>query len=235
MIGIIGAMPIEIADLKERMDIASERVIAGITFYQGDIHGAPCVLACCSPGKVNAAACTQAMIMAWAPSLVINSGVAGGIGRDVRMGDLVIAESVVQHDMDTSALGDQKGYISGINQIYLPADKAASGVIREAARRYYDGAIHTGIIASGDQFISSNRKLEELSGEFGAVACEMEGGSIGHVCVLNRTPFCVLRTISDNGNDDAAVDFTQFAKTAAEKSTALLYDILPELCERTAP
>lgn len=234
MIGIIGAMPIEIADLKERMEIARERVIAGITFYQGDIHGVPCVLACCSPGKVNAAACTQAMILAWSPSLIVNSGVAGGIGKDVHMGDLVIAERVVQHDMDTSALGDPKGYLSGINQIFLPADKAASGVIREAARRYYQGTIHMGVIATGDQFVSSNQKLEDISRDFGAIACEMEGGSIGHVCVLNKIPFCVIRTISDNGNDEAAVDFTQFSDEAARKSTALLYDILPELNERSA-
>lgn len=232
MIGIIGAMPIEIEDLKQKMEDKNGRVIAGMTFYQGKIHGVPCVLACCSPGKVNAAACAQAMAMAYAPSLIINSGVAGGIGREVHMGDLVIAERVVQHDIDTSALDEQIGLIPGINRVFLSADKTAANLIREAAKRHYQGAIHMGIIATGDQLVSSNQRLEAISREFGAIACEMEGGSIGQVCVLNKIPFCVIRTISDNGNDEAAMDFTQFSDEAAKKSTALLYDILPELRER---
>ena len=229
MIGIIGAMQVEIAGLKDKMEIKETKQIAGISFYSGTIHGVDCVLACCSPGKVNAAVCAQCMILEYHPSLVINSGVAGGIGEGVHMGDLVVAESVVQHDMDTSALGDPKGYVSGPDITYFPASAPVVEAILKAAVPIYAGGTHQGIIATGDQFIGSNQKLMEIRKDFGAICCEMEGGSIGHTCYLNQVPFAVIRTISDNGNDDAAMDFLQFSKEAAEKSTRLLYDILPAL------
>ena len=232
MIGIIGAMAIEIETLRERMEDCTVQETAGISFFRGKLHGVDCAAAYSSPGKVNAAACTQIMISQYQPSAVINTGVAGGIGDGIHVGDLVVSSAVVQHDIDTTAVGDEIGLISGINRVQIPADDALTEAIIQAAPAVYDGRIHSGIIATGDQFIADSQKLRWISDTFGALACEMESGSIGQVCFLNGIPFAAIRAISDNGNEDAGMTYAQFAEIAAHKSAELLYRIFPDLAAR---
>ncbi len=229
MIGIIGAMEIEISGLREQMENRQTEHISGIRFDWGTIHGVLCAVAVCGPGKVNAAVCAQAMIMRFHPRLLINSGVAGGIGKDVQIGDVVIATAVVQHDMDTSPLGDPVGLISGLNLVEIPAEERASQILADHAQKIYQGGVFRGIIATGDQFMADRNKIAAIAEQFHAMACEMEGGSIGQVCYMNKTPFTVLRAISDNGNDDAVLDYPKFAKEAADRSIALLSETLPLL------
>lgn len=229
MIGIIGAMEIEISGLREQMENRQTEHISGIRFDWGTIHGVLCAVAVCGPGKVNAAVCAQAMIMRFHPRLLINSGVAGGIGKDVQIGDVVIATAVVQHDMDTSPLGDPVGLIPGLHLTEIPADEQASQILADHAQKIYQGGVFRGIIATGDQFMADRNKIAAIAEQFHAMACEMEGGSIGQVCYMNKTPFTVLRAISDNGNDDAVLDYPKFAKEAADRSIALLSEALPLL------
>ena len=229
MIGIIGAMEIEISGLREQMENRQTEHISGIRFDWGTIHGVLCAVAVCGPGKVNAAVCAQAMIMRFHPRLLINSVVAGGIGKDVQIGDVVIATAVVQHDMDTSPLGDPVGLISGLNLVEIPAEERASQILADHAQKIYQGGVFRGIIATGDQFMADRNKIAAIAEQFHAMACEMEGGSIGQVCYMNKTPFTVLRAISDNGNDDAVLDYPKFAKEAADRSIALLSETLPLL------
>ena len=226
MIGIIGAMPVEVDGLTAILNEKQGEAVSGIVFYQGKISGVSCVVACCGPGKVNAAVCTQAMLMRYPVSLVINTGVAGGIGPGVRIGDLVVAEGVVQHDFDTSPLDGVKGLLPVLNEVVVPTDQAASDTLLQCARRVYDGNVTRGIVATGDQFISGGEQAAKIRGDFGADACEMEGGSIGQVCALNKIPFAVIRAISD---DEASVDFPAFASQAAQKSIELLKTALPLL------
>ena len=222
MIGIIGAMPVEVDGLTAILNEKQGEAVSGIVFYQGKISGVSCVVACCGPGKVNAAVCTQAMLMRYPVSLVINTGVAGGIGPGVRIGDLVVAEGVVQYDFDTSPLDGVKGLLPVLNEVVVPTDQAASDTLLQCARRVYDGNVTRGIVATGDQFISGGEQAAKIRGDFGADACEMEGGSIGQVCALNKIPFAVIRAISDHGDDEASVDFPAFASQAAQKSIELL-------------
>ena len=229
MIGIIGAMEIEISGLREQMENRQTEHISGIRFDWGTIHGVLCAVAVCGPGKVNAAVCAQAMVMRFHPRLLINSGVAGGIGENVQIGDVVIATAVVQHDMDTSPLGDPVGLIPGLHLTEIPADEQASQILADHAQKIYQGGVFRGIIATGDQFMSDRNKIAAIAEQFHAMACEMEGGSIGQVCYMNKTPFTVLRAISDNGNDDAVLDYPKFAKEAADRSIALLSEALPLL------
>ena len=207
MIGIIGAMEIEIEGLRAKLEDAQSETISGIRFDWGTINGTPCTLAVCGPGKVNAAVCAQTMK------------------------DVVIATAVVQHDMDTSPLGDPVGLISGLNIIEIPADETAAEVLTGKAHEVYEGNVFHGIIATGDQFMADRSKIAAIAEQFHAMACEMEGGSIGHVCYMNQVPFAVLRTISDNGNDEAVEDFPQFAREAADRSIELLAAALPELAQ----
>ena len=119
MIGIIGAMELEVQEIRSEMKNIHTTTILGIHYDQGTIENVPCVLARCGVGKVAAAACAQTMLLEYHPQLVINVGVAGGIGEGIQIGDLVIAQKLVQHDMDTTAAGDPPGFLSGPNLIYL--------------------------------------------------------------------------------------------------------------------
>lgn len=214
MIGIIGAMEIEVNKFKEQMIGISEETISGTEFICGTLWGHPTVVAVSGVGKVNAAICTQTMIMRYAPRFIINSGVAGGIDPSLNICDTVVANAVVQHDMDTSPLGDPVGFISGLDVVDIPTDIELCEKLQLAAE---ENGIHSivGKIVSGDQFINSRQKKNYLKEAFDAAACEMESAAIGHVCYKNEVPFAILRSISDNADDSSHISYTDFVQAAA--------------------
>ncbi|MDO5478793.1 MAG: 5'-methylthioadenosine/adenosylhomocysteine nucleosidase [Clostridia bacterium] len=220
-IGIICAMEVELNKISEAMGIKLKKEISGVEFLYGTLEGKNVVCAVCGVGKVFAAICTEAMILNFVPGVIVNSGVAGGLSESLSICDAVVAESLVQHDMDTSPLGDPVGLLSGINVVNIPCDKRAGEVLKKSAEEL---SIHTetGVIATGDQFISGNEKKEWLKKNFDAKACEMEGGAVAHVCYVNKVKCAVLRTISDGGNDDAKMDFPAFCKKASDVSSEIM-------------
>ena len=134
MIGIICAMNKEACGIIERMTEVTTEEISRVTFNKGKINGKDCVVAVCGIGKVFAALCAQTMILRYSPSLIINTGVAGGLDKTLKVCDIAVATSLVQHDMDTSPLGDPKGLISGINIVNIPTDKNASDALISTAK-----------------------------------------------------------------------------------------------------
>lgn len=222
-VGIICAMPMEMARLLEEMEGKEKRRFSGIDFHVGKLCGKSVVLAVCGIGKVFAAVCAEAMILNFKPALIINSGVAGSLSPALRVFDVAVGENFVQHDMDTSPLGDPVGMISGINRIELPCDSAASAALCAAA-----GEAETGTIASGDQFVAAKEKKEAIAASFGAIACEMEGASIAQVAFINEVPFAALRVISDSLNGDGGVEYSVFAPKAAERSAQIILKFLEE-------
>ena len=229
MIGIIGAMDIEVEDLKERMREADEERIGGILFISGLLGKKKCVTAVCGPGKVNAAVCAQIMISRYNPDLLINTGVAGGIGTGIKIGDFAIATDVVQHDIDTTGLGDPKGLIPGIHVIKIPCSERVIDKIFALEDKFPGIRFHKGIIATGDQFINQNEKFESIKEEFDAIACEMEAGSIGQVCFMNRVEFIAIRSISDHADDNSHVDYPIFVKKTAQISIQLVMKLIQTL------
>ena len=214
-IGIIAAMDLELNELKAAMADTETETVSGIEFVRGTVEGRPVVAAVCGIGKVFAAMCAQTMILRYAPDAIVNIGVAGTLTKDLGVMDIAIAGQVCQHDMDTSALGDPVGLVSGADRIYFPADLTIVGTLEQCADTL--GFRHsTGTIASGDQFIHTPEKRQCLSEQFGAIAAEMEGGSVGQVCFVNGVPFAVLRTISDG--DGGTMDYNTFAALAARNS-----------------
>ena len=224
-LGIIGAMETEVAGLRDAMENVSVREISGIRFYEGDLEGHRTVCAVCGIGKVFAAVCAQTMILKWHPRAVVNTGVGGTLTDRLGIGDLAVATDVVQHDMDTSALGDPVGMVSGINVIRFPSDGTLSDLFVRCAEARGIRCVR-GTIASGDRFICGAGDKRLLTERFGAVACEMEGGAVGHVCYVNRVPFCVLRAISDEADGTSPSDYGAFAAAAAARSVAVLRDAL---------
>ena len=220
-IGIIGAMSIEIETIRGEMTDTHTETVGGIEFVSGTLRGKTVVTAKCGIGKVFAAMCTQAMILHYAPAVIVNTGVAGTMTDRLAIGDVALATRVVQHDMDTSAIGDPVGLISGINMIYLPTD--ASATDRLAACVEAEGVCCVrGTVASGDQFIHSEAQKDKIRAFDDVVACEMEGAAIGHVCYVNRVPCAILRAISDGGDEAAATDYPTFLRGAAATASAVL-------------
>lgn len=219
--GIIAAMQKEAAGLLEKMQDKTETVIGGVTYTAGTLCGHTAVVAVCGVGKVFAALCAQTMILRFAPQCIINTGVAGSLSTALSIGDLVIADGAVQHDMDTSAVGDPVGLLSGINRIVLPTDRALTERLKAAAAAV--GAVALGgIVATGDRFVADAAEKRRIVDTFGAVACEMEGGAVAQACFVNGVPFALVRAISDDASGKAQVDYPVFADAAAKNSIALL-------------
>lgn len=224
MIGIIGAMQSEIEDLKSSLMIIESKKISSIEFIKAKLNEIDCVVAVSGVGKVNAAVCTQIMIMEYKPDMIINVGVAGGVSEKIKICDIVISDFTMQHDMDTSGLGDAKGLISGINLIKIPCDNNLMNIVKTASDKI-NLRSHIGTIMSGDQFINDKEKLKDLKRMFGGIACDMESGSIGQVCYLNNVKFVAIRSISDNANSNANIDYKKFLKLAIKNTHNLLFEI----------
>ena len=220
MIGVIGAMKMEVEGLKALLENPETTTISGIEFVTGKLNGTEVVLAVCGVGKVFAALCAQTLCLKFPVKAILNTGVAGTLCPQLGIGDVAIARDVVQHDMDTSGLGDPVGMISGPNIIHIPAGESLVEAIQQAAGEM-GLSTHTGTIATGDQFLCEAERKEWIHQTFGAIAGEMEGGSIGQVCYTNGIPFGVIRVISDDADGNAPQDFPAFAAKAASTSVAL--------------
>ncbi len=225
MIGIIGAMDVEVNTLKQKVKNKTVTNIAGIDFVMGDIEGVMAVVAQCSPGKVNAALCTQAMIDRFSPDCIINVGVGCSLSPEVVIKNIVIASDVCEYDIDITALGEPRGFINGLNMTKVPTDTALSDSLARAAINCGE-RIHRGTVASGDTFIAGEELKHSLKTDFGAICGEMEGGAIGHTCAANGIPFAVLRSISDGGDENALMDYPTFKNIAAKLSTSIILEYI---------
>lgn len=221
MIGIIGAMEAEVSAICEMLENAESQKVGTMAFTTGTLEGKDIVVATCGIGKVFAAACTQAMIMQYAPSVILNTGVAGAVAPELEIGDIVIGTDAVQHDMDTSSLGDTLGQVSGLDVLAIPCSPAISEVLAKCVQAAGAKAVH-GTVASGDQFIHSAQKKRWISDVFGGVCCEMEGGAIAQVCYVNKVDFGIVRAISDKADGAAGRDYMEFLRMALEKSTQVV-------------
>lgn len=225
MIGIIGAMDVEVNTLKQKVKNKTVTNIAGIDFVMGDIEGVMAVVAQCSPGKVNAALCSQAMIDRFSPDCIINVGVGCSLSPEVVIKNIVIASDVCEYDIDITALGEPRGFINGLNMTKVPTDTALSDALARAAINCGE-RIHRGTVASGDTFIAGEELKHSLKTDFGAICGEMEGGAIGHTCAANGIPFAVLRSISDGGDENALMDYPTFKNIAAKLSTSIILEYI---------
>ena len=153
MIGIIGAMQAETEALVAAITEPQMACISGITYVSGRLFGHDVVVATCGIGKVYAAICAQTMILRYAPALLINTGVAGTLSSELGIGDVAVATELVQHDMDTSPIGDPVGLVSGINKIYFEADADTADELMVVMQKKGIHAVR-GRIASGDQFVA---------------------------------------------------------------------------------
>lgn len=223
-IGIIGALSEEVEALIARLEEPIAETVGGIRFHVGALEGKRVAIAKCGVGKVFAALTAEAMIIKYAPDLIVNTGVGGALKKGISVCDILVADKLVQHDMDTSPLGDPKGLISGINVVYFETDKRAAEIVKAAASQL-SVSCHSGTVASGDVFISTKEQKDRIIKEFSASVCEMEGAAIAQVAYVNATPCCVIRAISDSADEGSSMDYMKFLPIAAKSSAAITLEL----------
>lgn len=222
MIGIICAMQIEADGIIALCENVKTTTHAKMKFTLGTLHGKDICIVVCGVGKVNAAMCALMLIEKYKPDLVLNSGVAGSLSPIVGIGDIVVATKSVEHDMNGTALGDKQGEITfpDGNMMFFECDKQASTLLAAICKEIPDTKVAQGIIASGDIFVSDRKQRFKINDRFGALACEMEGAAIGHVCVRCGVPYGIIRAISDDLDENKGMDFVKFCELASKKTVA---------------
>lgn len=225
MIGIVGAMDAEINELKENIKEIEVKTISNIEFCSGKICNKDVVVAKCGIGKVFAAICAEAMILNYHPEKIIHIGIAGALSNELGIKDVVIAESVVQYDVDQTAFGKPVGFIQGPDIINIVCNKGIVAVFETCAKKL-NISFKTGVIASGDKFISNNDDKENIIKNFDAIAVDMEGAATGQVCYINGVDFCVIRAISDNGSDNASETYKGAKHSSSDVATKVLLEYL---------
>lgn len=228
-IGIIGAMAEEIALLVKHMEGAAARTKAGIAFISGSFFGQPVVVCKSGVGKVNAAVTTQILIDAFGAEAVIFTGVAGALDPELEVGDLVVSEDCVQHDMDATALGYPKGTIPFQDTSVFAADPELKRLAYDAGMKLFQGRTRLGRVLSGDQFIADQEAVAGLRESLKGTCTEMEGAAVAQVCSMNGIPFVVIRSMSDKADGSAHMSFAEFTELAAERSYRIVEEMIRSL------
>ena len=229
-IGIIGAMELEVEELKSRL--VGEKVTkkASMDFHEGFLGGAPVVIVRCGIGKVNAALCVQILADLFEVTHVINTGVAGSLNAKLDIGDILISKDAVHHDMDVSPLGYAPGIVPQMAESYFKADERLIELAMNSCEKVNpDIRAMKGRVVSGDQFIASKEVKDRLVSLFHGDCAEMEGASIAHGAYLNQIPFVIIRAISDKADDSAQMDYPSFEKAAAGHCAKLVEDLVAQI------
>ena len=226
-IAILGAMREEIEPLLPKVENLKKEEYANNIFYTGTLSGKEIALAYSKIGKVNAALTATLLIEKYGCKKLLFSGVAGGINESLKIGDLIVADKLVQHDVDITVFGHAWGFIPESGD-FVESDKELNEIASKVAEKLGIKLIR-GTIATGDQFIASEEKKEWIKNTYNADALEMEGASVGYVCKCLGVPFFVLRAISDTADMDAGFSFEEFLVSSAKVSANFLENILFEL------
>lgn len=225
-IGIIGAMQLEIEELLSKLVDKIESISANNKYYIGKLNGVDVVITSCGVGKVNAASCTQILISEYKVDYIMNTGIAGSMKENVKIGDVVISDNVVHHDVRPSQL--LRFY--PFEEIFKADDqlvKISTQVLEENKELTY----HVGRIVSGENFIECRIEKSKIKNRFEPLCVEMEGSAIGHVAYANQIPFVIIRSISDNADDKATVNYEEFELQTAKQSAALLNKIIEKVTQ----
>ena len=216
-LGIIGAMDIEVATLKEKMEDTVVNTHAGMLFCEGRLEGLDAVVVQCGVGKVNAAMCAQILCSVYGVTHIVNTGIAGSLCANLDIGDLVVSRDAMYHDFDCVHFGYEMGRVPGMYVTAFPADAKMMEIAFTAAEEVNPGHTKTGRVASGDLFVAEKSAKERIIERTRALCTEMEGAAIAHTAYRNNIPFVILRAISDKADDSAEMDYPTFERIAAHR------------------
>lgn len=225
-LGIIGAMDIEVETLISNLTDSQEYTIAKRKFFIGKISGLDVVIVQSGIGLVNAAITTQILINNFNVNYIINTGIAGGLGKDVKINDVVISTDCVEYGMNAGYFGYPIGQIPGMKTYSFKASEKLIDIIKSLD---LNTNIHFGRILSADKFVADSEVKDKLLKDFNGMCVEMEGAAIAHTCYENNVEFCIIRSISDNADDDATCDYETFFMDAANFSENLVLKLIEKL------
>jgi len=226
-IAIMGAMPEEIEPLVAQLENVTTTVYAANKYYEGTYHGQDVVVAYSKIGKVFATLTATILIEKFKCDMLLFSGVAGAIADDLKIGDLVIADGLCQHDLDITAFGHPYGYVPE-GEVCIPTDVNLRNIARKVAQEK-GLSLKEGVIATGDQFVANPERKDWIGETFKAHALEMEGASVAVVCDALNVPFFILRAISDSADMDAGFDFDAFLESSAKISADFILSMVEEI------
>lgn len=226
-VGIIAAMREELEEIKLIMENVEEVKIYDLTFFIGKINQKECVLVESGVGKVNSSRTTQILIDKFDIEYIINVGSAATANDELEIGDIVIGKIVLQHDFDITAFGHKKGYISNVGE-NVESDKILIQKFENATSKIKnkDYKIKIGTIASGDIFCTEVAMKQKIHSKFNADAIEMEGAAIAQVCYLDKVPFIIVRSISDNPNGKNEITFEEYLELASKRCSEILKNVI---------
>ena len=228
-LGIIGAMTVEVALLKENMESMTVSTHAGMEFCEGKLCGMNAVVVQCGVGKVNAAMCAQILCSVFGVTHLVNTGIAGSLNAELDIGDLVVSRDAMYHDFDCVHFGYEMGKVPGMDVVAFPADAAMTELAFAAAEAVNPGHTRVGRVASGDLFVARKEAKDAIIAKTGAFCTEMEGAAIAQTAYRNRVPFVILRAISDKADDSAEMDYPTFEAIAARRCAAVAMNLAKEL------
>lgn len=229
-VGIIGAMEVEVAGLKDAMKQRREIKKAGMEFCEGILNGQAAVVVRSGIGKVNAAVCTQILADDFQVDVVINTGIAGSLNADINIGDIVLSTDVLHHDMDAVNFGYAPGQIPQMDVFSFRANEKLAQLAEEVCHSVNpEICVFHGRVVSGDQFVADRAVKERITELFHGFCTEMEGAAIAQTSYLNDIPFLVIRAISDKADDSASEDYPTFERKAAEHCIRLVEGLMEKL------
>lgn len=246
-VGVLCAIPQELAYLADNLTAAEISEAAGMRFHAGRLDGEPVVLARAGMGKVNAAIAATLLIERFGCRVVVFSGIAGGLDPALQIGDVVIADHVIQHDAGYTSDAGFTVYQAGYLPFFAPTDelghRAEAGLLARVRAALADMALsslsaapaeraprlHFGRVLTGDQFVNSENLRRRLHEELGGVAVEMEGAAMAQTCAAFGVPWLVIRALSDLAGNESHFDFRQFVDEVALSSALILRRLLPVL------
>ena len=230
-LGIIGAMDVEVATLRENMMDKTVRVVAGSAYCEGKLDGLDVVVVQCGVGKVNAALCAQVLIDCFGVTHIVNTGIAGSLNAKLDIGDFVISRDAVYHDMDATNFGYPMCQVPGLSVLAFQADQMLMDAAFQAADQAHPGHVTVGRVATGDQFVAEKTLKERIIVNTGAYCTEMEGAAIAHTAWKNGIPFVIIRAISDKADDSAQMDYPTFEAAAAKRCAQVTQMLAKTLTE----
>ncbi len=228
-IAIMGAMPEEIAPILEKLGTYKTTQYANNKYYEASYKGVDLVIAYSKIGKVFSTLTATTMIEHFGAEILLFSGVAGAISSTLKVGDLIVATQLSQHDLDITAFGHPFGYVPE-GAVFIEADKKMIELSKEVATSM-GKSVKEGIIATGDQFVANEERKNWIGSTFDADALEMEGASVAVVCDALDVPFFILRAISDAADMDASFSFDEFLETSAIESAEFVMKMVDKIIE----
>ena len=230
-LGIIGAMSIEVENLKKAMTDLKITEKAGMEFYDGILEGLPVVVVQCGVGKVNAALCAQIMISVFGVTQIVNTGIAGSLCAELDIGDLVVSKDAMYHDFDCVHFGYEMGRVPGMYVTAFPADATMVEKAFAAADAVNPSHAKIGRVATGDLFVATQPAKDTIIEKTGALCTEMEGAAIAHTAYRNGVPFVIIRAISDKADNSAEMDYPVFEAIAAQRCARVTMAMAKKLAE----